>query len=202
MKMGINMLNYIWAGMLAIGLCFGVITGRGEILVTAIISGSKEAVTLAINICGIIAFWCGIMKIAEESGMIDSLSKKISPILDFLFPSVPKNHIARGHIATNLAANFLGLGWAATPAGLLAMEELQRLNKDKRTASDAMCMFLIVNMSSVQLISVNIIALRAQYQSQSPSDIIVPSIIATTISTAVGIIFAKMYERHRVRWKR
>jgi len=190
------MLNYIWAGMLLIGFCFGIASGNGDVMVDSIINGSKEAVTLAISICGIIAFWCGIMKIAEESGVIESLSKKLSPILDYLFPTVPKNSKARRHIATNLAANFLGLGWAATPAGLLAMDELQKINRDKDVASNAMCMFLIVNMSSVQLISINIIALRSQYLSGNPSEIIVPSIIATTISTAAGIIFAKLYERY------
>lgn len=190
------MLNYIWAGMMLIGFCFGIATGKGDVMVNSIINGSKEAVTLAISICGIIAFWCGIMKIAEKSGVIEGLSKKLSPVLDFLFPSVPKKSKAREHIATNLAANFFGLGWAATPAGLLAMEELQKVNKNKDVASDAMCMFLIVNMSSVQLISINIIALRSQYSSINASEIIVPSIIATTISTAAGIIFTKLHERY------
>ncbi len=195
------MLNFIWSGMLLIGFMVGILTGNGDKLVTAIISGSKEAVTLAISICGIIAFWCGIMKIAEESGIIKALSRGLSPVMDFLFPSVPKNHKARGHIATNLAANFLGLGWASTPAGILAMEELQSLNRNKKTASDAMCMFLIVNMSSVQLISINIIAIRAQYMSSNPSEIIIPSIIATSISTAAGVIFAKGYERRNKKWE-
>lgn len=189
------MLNYIWSGMLLIGFCFGIISGQGEAMVNAILDGSKDALTLAFSTCGIIAFWCGIMKIAEEGGIIEGLSKKMNPILDFLFPSVPQKSRARKHIATNLVANFLGLGWAATPAGLLAMEELQKLNGKKDVASNAMCMFLIVNMSSVQLISINIIALRSQYLSLNPSDIIVPAIIATTISTAAGIIYGKMCER-------
>ena len=189
------MLNYIWSGMLVFGIFFGIVTGNGENMVGAIINGSKEAVTLAIGMCGVIAFWCGIMKIAEESGMIMAMAKKISPILTFLFPSIPQNHKARDLIATNLAANFLGLGWAATPAGLLAMDELQKINKDKNVASDPMCMFLIVNMSSVQLLSVSVIALRSEYFSQNPSEIVIPSIIATTISTATGIIYGKIQER-------
>jgi len=189
------MLNYIWSGMLVFGIFFGIVTGNGENMVGAIINGSKEAVTLAIGMCGVIAFWCGIMRIAEESGMIMAMAKKISPILTFLFPSIPQNHKARDLIATNLAANFLGLGWAATPAGLLAMDELQKINKDKNVASDPMCMFLIVNMSSVQLLSVSVIALRSEYFSQNPSEIVIPSIIATTISTATGIIYGKIQER-------
>ena len=189
------MLNYIWSGMLVFGIFFGIVTGNGENMVGAIISGSKEAVTLAIGMCGVIAFWCGIMKIAEASGMIMAMAKKLSPVLTFLFPSIPENHKARDLIATNLAANFFGLGWAATPAGLLAMDELQEMNKDKNVASDAMCMFLIVNMSSVQLLSVSVIALRSEYFSQNPSEIVIPSIIVTTISTATGIIYGKIQER-------
>ena len=188
----VQMLNYIWSGMLVLGICFGIITENGENVVGAIINGSKEAVVLGMGMCGIIAFWCGIMKIAEESGMIKALAKKISPVLTFLFPSIPKNHKARSLIATNLAANFFGLGWAATPAGLLAMEELQKINKNKDTASDDMCMFLIVNMSSVQLLSVNIIALRSEYSSLNPSEIVIPSVFATIISTVAGVVYGKM----------
>ena len=189
------MLNFIWGGMLILGIIFGVCTGKSAEVTTSLINGGKDAVNLAITMAGIIAFWCGIMKIAENSGIIKGIAKKLMPLMRFLFPQVPKHHKAMEYIATNLAANFLGLGWAATPAGLMAMKELQSINRDKTTASQAMCMFMIINMSSVQLIGVNIIAYRAQYLSHNPSEIILPSIIATCGSTIAGIIAACVYER-------
>ena len=166
---------------------------------SSLINGGKDAVNLAITMAGIISFWCGIMKIAENGGIIKGIAKKLMPLMKFLFPNVPKHHKAMEYIATNFAANFLGLGWAATPAGLMAMKELQSINRDKDTASRAMCMFMIINMSSVQLISVNIIAYRAQYFSQNPSEIILPSVIATCGSTLAGIIAAMIYERRAKR---
>jgi len=144
---------------------------------------------------GIVAMWSGLMKIAEESGMIDSLAKKMSPFLIFLFPELPKDCVAKKYISTNIIANILGLGWAATPAGLKAMEELQKLNKNKSVASNSMCMFLIINLSSLQLITVNILAYRSEYGSANPSEIIAPGILATLISTIAAIAFAKIMER-------
>ena len=161
----------------------------------AIISGGKEAVELAVTMLGVVATWTGIMKIAEKGGMIKQLSKKADPILTFLFPDIPKKHPARGYIATNFAANFLGLGWAATPAGLLAMKELNKLNKNKDIASHSMCMFLIIYMSSLQLVTVNILAYRSQYNSENPSEVIFAGILATLISTIVGITSAKILSK-------
>lgn len=189
------MLNFIWGGMLILGIIWGLCSGKSAEITTSLLNGGKDAVNLAITMAGIISFWCGIMKIAEKGGIIKGIAKRLMPVMKFLFPQVPKNHKAMQYIATNLAANFLGLGWAATPAGLMAMKELQDLNKDKTIASRAMCMFMIINMSSVQLISVNIIAYRAQYLSQNPSEIILPSIIATCASTIAGIVAALIYER-------
>ena len=135
------------------------------------------------------------MRIAEKSKLIDVLGEKMTPLLNFLFPAVPKDHPARKYIATNFIANFLGLGWAATPPGLKAMIELQKLNKEKGRATHAMCMFLIINMSSIQLIPINTISYRSIYGSINPTEIIVPSIIATTISTLVAVIFAKFMQK-------
>ncbi|GKX32238.1 spore maturation protein A [Vallitalea longa] len=186
------MLNYLWAFMILIGVIFGAFNGKMGDVTNAAIESSKEAVSLCIMLVGVVAMWTGLMKIAEKAGMIKGLTKKMRPILRFLFPKVPDNHPAQNYIATNIIANMLGLGWGATPPGLKAMEELQKLNKDKSTASTAMCTFLIINISSVQLISVNILAYRAQYGSKNPAEIIGPSILATIVSTIVGVVFAKI----------
>ena len=189
------MLNYIWAFMILLGIIVAAFTGKmGEVTNTAIAS-SAEGVEVCFRLLGVLAFWMGIMKIAEKSGLINLLTLKIRPILRFLFPDIPDGHDAQKYIATNIIANVLGLGWGATPPGLLAMKALQELNLKKDEASNAMCMFLIVKISSVQLISVNIIAYRAQYGSRNPSEVIGPSILATTISTIVAIIFGKLMER-------
>ena len=155
------------------------------------------------------SLWVGIMEIARDAGLIQSMSKKIRPFIRFMFPDVPNGHPAQEHITTNIIANFLGLGWAATPAGLEAMEALEELNVEecrklgntkKRApdiASRSMCTFLILNISSLQLIPVNIIAYRSQYGSANPTSIVGPSIVATLVSTVVGIIFCKVMERRR-----
>lgn len=189
------MLNIIWSLFIILGILTAVFTGKMPEITQAVIDGGRDAVSLAITMLGVVATWSGIMKIAEKGGMIQGLSKKLEPVLDFLFPDVPKKHAARQYIATNFVANFLGLGWAATPAGLAAMKELQSINKNKKSASPAMCMFMIINMSSLQLITVNIIAYRAQYGSANPSEIIGAGILATLFSTLTGIVSAKLFER-------
>ena len=155
---------------------------------------------------GIMGLWSGIMEIATDAGILERMTKKMGPILSFLFPKIPKDHPARDHISTNMIANFLGLGWAATPAGLKAMEELANLDEDRRRgrvpgpvqskgiASNEMCTFLIINISSLQLIPVNIIAYRSQYGSVNPTAIVGPAIAATLISTVVGVVFCKIMD--------
>lgn len=183
--------------MILLGIIVAAFTGKmGEVTNTAIIS-STEGVEVCIRLLGVLGFWMGIMKIAEKSGLINLLTIKIRPILRYLFPDIPDGHDAQKYIAANMIANVLGLGWGATPPGLLAMKALQELNLKKDEASNTMCMFLIVNISSVQLISVNIIAYRAQYGSANPSEVIGPSILATSISTVVAIIFGKLMERRK-----
>lgn len=196
------MLNYLWAAMIIIGIVYGSITGNIEVVGNAAIDSGKDAVSLCITMLGVVTMWTGIMKIATNCGIIAAASRKLSPFITFLFPRLPKNHIVRESITTNFIANIFGLGWAATPAGLKAMKELVALNdngdnKSYKWASDEMCTFLVINISSLQLIPINVIAYRSQYGSVNPTGIIVPAIIATTISTAVGIIFCKIMSRKK-----
>lgn len=188
------MLNYVWSFMIIFAVLVAGFRGGMSGITTAVLSASENAVSICIKTCGIVCMWMGIMRIAEKSGLIDALAKKLAPVLDFLFPSVPRNHPARKYIATNFVANFLGLGWAATPPGLKAMVELQKLNNGSHIASNAMCMFLIINMSSIQLIPITIVSYRASYGSASPTDIIAPCILATYASTLIAIVFTKFIE--------
>lgn len=189
------MLNYLWGSMIFIGIIVAAFNGNIDKITNAAIESSKEAIVICTTMLGILAMWSGIMKIAEKSGLVKDLSKKMKPFLNYLFPDIPKNHKSLEYISTNIIANILGLGWAATPAGIKAMESLQTLNKDKNIASKAMCMFMIFNMSSLQIISVNIIAYRAQYNSSNPSEVIGPGLFATLVSTIIGVLFAKIMER-------
>ena len=199
------MLNYIWAVMIAIGVIYGALTGNIEAVANGALDSAGEAVQLCITMMGIMALWVGLMEIAKNSGLIASMTKGIQPFISFLFPRIPGNHAAREYISTNIIANILGLGWACTPAGLKAMEELQKLNEEECrrtgkppvTASNEMCTFLIMNISSLQLIPVSIIAYRSQYGSVNPTAVIVPGIIATLTSTLVAIIFVKVMDRKK-----
>ncbi|HWT27681.1 MAG TPA: nucleoside recognition domain-containing protein [Mobilitalea sp.] len=184
------MLNYLWGFMIVIGITIGVIRGNIAEVSSATINSSKEAVALCITMLGIMAMWTGIMQVAKKSGLVAAFTKALSPLIRFLFPDIPKDHIAKEYIASNMIANILGLGWAATPMGLMAMRELKKLNKDSEIASIDMCTFLIINISSLQLIPVNIIAYRSQYGSVNPAEILGAGLIATTCSTLAGIIFA------------
>lgn len=189
------MLNYLWGSMILIGILVSSFNGNINNITNAVIDSSKEAVTICVTMLGIIATWTGIMQIAENSGLIKNLSQKMRPFLKYLFPDIPKNHKSLDYISTNVIANILGLGWAATPAGLKAMESMQELNMTKDKASKSMCMFMIFNMSSLQIVSMNIVAYRSQYNSVNPSEIIGAGLFATLVSTIVGIGFAKIMER-------
>lgn len=194
------MLNYLWGIMIIIGIAVGVLTGNISAVSNASIDSAKEAITLCITMLGVMSLWTGLMEVAKKVGIIDGLTKGMMPILHWLFPDVPKDHPANTYIASNMIANVLGLGWAATPMGLKAMEELKKLNHDSDTASVDMCTFLIINISSLQLIPVNIIAYRSQYGSVNPTEILVPAIIATFFSTVAGVLFSviarKMQRKH------
>ena len=217
------MLNYIWAAMIVLGIIFGAINGNMKEVTEAALQSAGEAVSLCIATAGIMAFWVGLMEVAESSGLILRLTNMLSPFVSFMFPGLSKGHKAKDYISMNIIANVLGLGWACTPAGLKAMEELEKLEEDRRnenvgvmldkkrsgrrkerrsampkgTASNEMCTFLILNISSLQLIPVNMIAYRSQYGSVNPAAIVGPAIVATMVSTVVAIIFCKIMDRVR-----
>ena len=192
------MLNYLWALMILVGILYGMLTGNIAEVTEAAIDSSGEAVSLCITMAGIMAFWMGLMEIATEAGLVEKLTKALRPALRFLFPALPTDCKATEYIATNMVANILGLGWACTPAGLKAMEELKKIEEKKgnfHVASKEMCTFLIINISSLQLIPVNMIAYRSQYGSVSPTAIVGPAILATFVSALTGILFCKVAER-------
>lgn len=184
------MLNYLWGIMIFIGIIIGVFKGNIDEVSNATINSSKEAVSLCITMLGVMAMWTGLMQIAKKCGLVSALTRRLMPVLKYLFPDIPKGHIAYEYIASNMIANFLGLGWAATPMGLLAMRELKKLNHDSEEASCDMCTMLIINISSLQLVPVNIIAFRSQYGSVKPAEILMAGIISTVFSTVTGVIFS------------
>lgn len=193
------MLNYIWAFMMMLGILYGACTGHLSDVTNGALDSAGEAISLCITMAGVMALWMGLMEIAKEAGMIEKLTEALSPFLNFMFPKIPREHKAREYIATNIIANVLGLGWACTPAGLKAMEALAELEKERgrpgQIASNEMCTFLILNISSLQLIPVNMIAYRSQYGSVNPAGIIAPAILATLCSTAVAIVYCKGKDR-------
>lgn len=205
------MLNYLWAGMIVIGVVFGAFNGRMPDITNAALDSAKEAVTLCITMMGVMSFWVGMMEIASRAGIIEMASKKLRPLIRFLFPNIPEGHKANEYISTNFIANFLGLGWAATPAGLQGMAALADLEKERRegralgrarepgVASDEMCTFLIMNISSLQLIPVNVIAYRSQYGSVNPAAIVGAGIAATAVSTVVAMVYCKVKAGRRMR---
>lgn len=219
------MLNYIWAFMILLGVIYAACTGNMSAVTNAALDSAGEAISLCITMAGVVALWTGLMEIAKEAGIILKMTKAINPFLKFMFPRIPEGHPAKEYIATNIIANVMGLGWACTPAGLKAMEELAKLEEGRgnpeyvemgtweqkhaaavrstqqdnagkgRSASNEMCTFLILNISSLQLIPVNMIAYRSQYGSANPAAIIAPAILATLISTMVAIFFCKVKDR-------
>ena len=190
------MLNKLWGIMILIGISYGVVTGEVEAVSNVALDSAGEAVSLAITMLGIMAMWMGIMEIAQRAGLIKSITQGLKPVLRFLFPNIPKEHIVNEYIAANMVANILGLGWAATPMGLKAMKELAKLNTGSK-ASDEMCTFLVINISSLQLIPISVIAYLSQYGAVSPAAITLPGIIATIISTLAAVIICKMCSNRR-----
>ena len=193
-----SMLNYLWGCMILIGVVYAALTGNIYSVTSGALDGAKDAVSLCITMLGVMAFWCGLMEIAEKSGLIDKCKCGVAPLISWLFPNVPRQSRAFSYITTNMISNFLGLGWAATPAGIRAMQELSELNGHNSVASCDMCTFLVINISSIQLIPVNIIEYRSQYGSANPTSILFPSIIATTCSTFVAVIFCRFMMKREV----
>lgn len=235
-------MNYLWAAMIAIGIIYAAFTGNLEAITNAALDSAGEGISLCITTAGVMALWMGLMEIAQQAGLVAKLTRGINPLLGFLFPRIPREHKAREYIATNIIANVLGLGWACTPAGLKAMEELAKLEaergtpgylpegenvksygretagvhdggnmtdgsgitdrrkgKRERVASNEMCTFLILNISSLQLIPVNMIAYRQQYGSVDPAGIIAPAIVATFVSTVAAVVYCKVKDSRKRR---
>lgn len=200
------MLNYIWAIMIIIGVIYGALTGNIKAVSNAALNSAGEAVSLCITMMGVMSLWVGLMQIAQTSGLIRKMTDGIQPFMSFMFPRIPKEHAAREYISTNIIANVLGLGWACTPAGLKAMEALAQLERERgnpeyigdkkiRSASREMCTFLILNISSLQLIPVNMIVYRSQYGSANPTAVIAPALVATCLSTVAAVIYCKIMDK-------
>lgn len=196
------MLNILWVIMIAGGIFFAAFHGTMGQITESFISSSTEAVNLCIFMLGVIGVWNGMMEIAVKSGLMKKIAKTMYPFIHWLFPDIPPRHKANEYIAANMAANILGLGWAATPAGLKAMRELQKLEEGGGRASDMMCAFLVLNISSLQLVPINMIAYRSQYGSVNPAAVVLPAICATMISTIAGIVFIKIMEITRYNEKK
>lgn len=189
------MINYIWFFIIVIGIVIAVATGNIDSINIAIVEDASEAVKFAIGLTGIMAVWLGLMNIAEKSGLIRGFSKLLTPITSILFPDIPKEHPAMSSIVMNMVTNMFGAGNSATAIGLKAMEEMNNLNRDKKRATNAMCMFLVINMSSIQIVPLTVLKIRTDAGSLNPTEIIGTSFIATTISTIVGILCAKILEK-------
>ncbi len=217
-------MNYLWGFMIVAGIVYAALNGTLPDVTQAAVDSAKEAVTLCVTMVGVMSLWVGLMRIAEKAGIIAGAVKWLKPFLRFLFPRIPKGHLANQYIAENFIANVFGLGWAATPAGIRAVEELEKLEEERRegnfenileekyngkrkkrkvravakgTASNEMCTFLILNISSLQLIPVNMIAYRSQYGSVNPAGIVGPAIVATAVSTLAAVIFCKLMDKKR-----
>lgn len=182
------MVGYIWAFLITIGITFSLLTGNIETINNTILVSANKSLDLIISIIPAVVLWSGIMKIAEDAGLLDKFSKLLRPLMKRLFPSVNKDSKALGYIASNIAANMLGLGSAATPFGLKAMDELQKINDKKDTASTAMITFLVLNTAGVTLIPTTVLSMRVASQSINPTVIIIPGIIATFVSNIAGLI--------------
>ncbi|MFB3160351.1 nucleoside recognition domain-containing protein [Neobacillus sp. 179-J 1A1 HS] len=193
------MVNYIWVFMTLVGFIFAMINGTMAEVNKAIFDGAKEAVTLCIGLISILVFWLGMMRIAQESGLLEVLSKLFRPLVRKLFPDVPTNHPAMGYILSNMIANMFGLGNAATPLGIKAMEELKLLNGGKNSASRSMVTFLAINTASITIIPTTVIAIRMNYNSASPTEIVVPTLIATIISMLGAVMIDRYFYNRRSR---
>lgn len=213
------MLNYLWSAMILSGILWAALWGRLDAVTQGALEAAKEAVALSVTMLGVMTLWTGILEVGKRAGLVERLAESMRPVIRFLFPRLEPDGEAARQICVNLIANILGLGWAATPAGLKAMEELKKVEQKRRekaggqkktaapetaeslcpmppdTASNEMCTFLIINISSLQLIPMNMIACRSQYGSQFPAAVLGPSLAATLFSTAAAVIFIKLMDR-------
>lgn len=189
------MLNYIWLGLVLLAVFVGGFMGRMKEVTEGAVKGAETAVTLAIGLIGIMTLWLGIMRLAEKSGLVQAVARALRPILKWLFPDVPADHPAMGSMVLNMAANMLGLINAATPLGLRAMKDLEKLNKRPGTATNAMCTFLAINTSSIQILPITAVGVLAAHGSKNPTLIIGTAFLATIVSTVVGITAVKFLEK-------
>ncbi|WMT42660.1 nucleoside recognition domain-containing protein [Paenibacillus sp. D2_2] len=193
------MVNKIWLGLIIIGFLFAAVKGDINTVTQAAFDGAATGVTVCFGLISVLVFWLGMMRIAEDAGLIKTISRLLGPVVSYLFPDVPKNHPAMGFILTNMSANLLGLGNAATPMGIKAMQQLQELNPDKDTASPAMCTLLALNTASITLIPTTLIAIRLNYNSANAAEIVGSTLIATMIATTAAIVADRFYRRRYTR---
>lgn len=190
------MINYIWFIMIFFGLIVGIFTGNGEGMSNAIISSINSTVTFIIGLVGLMCFWCGVMKVAQNSGFTEKLAKLMKPILKIIFKDAAKDEKVLGAIVMNITANMMGLGNAATPFGIKAMQEMDRLNKEKGVASNDMSLFLVLNAACIQLVPSTVISIRAAVGSSNPGSIILPAVIASTVAAITGVVLCKILQRY------
>ncbi|MGF7030424.1 spore maturation protein A [Paenibacillus mucilaginosus] len=189
------MVNFIWLFFIVAGFVVAAFQGRIELVTEAVFDGAKSGVTVCFGLISIMVFWLGVMRIAEDAGLLQAMARLLSPIVRWLFPGIPRNHPALGYIMSNMSANIFGLGNAATPMGIKAMQELQRLNPNKDIASPAMCTLLALNTASITLVPTTLIAIRMSYDSANPAEIVGTTLIATFISTLAAILVDKWYRK-------
>ena len=188
-------MGYIWVFLIVISIIIGAINGKLPEITQAIVDNAKLAVEISISLIGVMAFWLGLVKLAEKSGLITLVAKIVQPITNFLFPEIPKNHPALGNITMNISANALGVTNAATPVGIKAMQEMQTLNTQKDTATNPMATFLAINTAGFQIVPASVIAVLVAAGAKNPTEIVGPTILVTTIGTIVAIITVKILQR-------
>lgn len=189
------MVNFIWGGMILLGLIISAMNGSIDKMNQSIFDGAKTGVTITFTMISFLVLWMGLMKIAEVAGLLSAFARIMKPVVRFLFPEVPPNHPALGYILSNMSANLLGLGNAATPMGLKAMQELQNLNENKKVASRSMITFLVLNTSGLTLIPTSIIGYRIAAGSNNPVEIVGATLIATIIATSIAILLDRVFQR-------
>ncbi|MED4602462.1 nucleoside recognition domain-containing protein [Paenibacillus validus] len=187
------MVNFIWLFFIVAGFIVAAFQGRIDLVTEAVFEGAKSGVTVCFGLISIMVFWLGMMRIAEDAGLLRTMARLLSPVVRMLFPGVPKDHPALGYIMSNMSANIFGLGNAATPMGIKAMQELQKLNPHKEIASPAMCTLLALNTASITLIPTTLIAIRMSYNSANPAEIVGTTLMATFISTLAAIVVDRWY---------
>lgn len=189
------MVNWIWMGMIVVSVIFGAANGKMEKVAEAAFGGAQTGVTVCLGLISILVFWMGLMRIAEDAGLVRKLANFMAPVVRKLFPDVPSDHPAMGYILSNMSANLLGLGNAATPMGIKAMQELQKINPNPTVATPAMCTLLALNTASITLVPTTIIAIRMNFGSVHPAEIVAPTLLATLVSTGAAILADRWYRR-------